>query len=208
VLSESLDIGSTFYVGRPASARSNINAGRRRRHTPCSASWCVLFGYLLRRFFVQHAQTSIWKVALVRLMIGLLMGAAWFGQAVEPTNEAIPPTQGALFALALSALLDTTFQTATVLPQIYPLLSREWANGYYPVSSMLAALLVCHMLLHSVHIVLVAVPVFLLAGLRGSFLWFLAPLLLLGWLGVALVRQTEHATARAFCCSICSIQTR
>eukprot|EP01046_Picozoa_sp_COSAG06_P077610 COSAG06_NODE_25354_length_639_cov_0.807407_2_plen_29_part_01 len=29
---------------------------------------------------MQHAQTSMWKVALVRLMIGLLMGAAWFGQ--------------------------------------------------------------------------------------------------------------------------------
>ena len=40
----------------------------------------------------------------------------------KPTNGAIIATQGALFALALNALLDTTFQTVTLLPTLQPLI--------------------------------------------------------------------------------------
>lgn len=150
----------------------------------CRPSWYVLFWFGLCRFAVQRVQGGFVSGLLVRCVIGLLMGATWYDQS-QPENEAILTIQGALFVLALYALLDTTIQTATLLPQCYAVISREWCNGYYPISAILAALTVTHMLLHVLHIVVIALPVFMLAGLRGSLLWCLAPLVLLGWVGVA-----------------------
>lgn len=134
--------------------------------------WCVLFGLQLRRFLVQTAQTRLLQATVVRLAVGLLMGAAWYDQA-RP-----------LFAVVLNSLLDTTFQTVMLLPTLQPLILQEWRNGYYGLSSTISSLVLCHMLVHTVQITAMATPVFFLAGLRGSLVWYLGTLILVGWLGV------------------------
>eukprot|EP01047_Picozoa_sp_COSAG01_P032893 COSAG01_NODE_2397_length_7771_cov_12.578076_5_plen_204_part_00 len=111
-------------------------------------------------------------VAGVRITIGVVLGIVWMNQA-GPTNAAIFPTEGALFACCLNGALDTIFQTALLLPKLRALVLREYRNAYYPISPFLLSMLLCHMLAHTINIFCLAVPVYLLVGLRPEISRFL-----------------------------------
>ena len=64
---------------QPEDLEESISLSSSDRHAPrlSGNGWCVLFGLQLRRFLVQHAQTNLLRAMVVRLGVGLLMGAAW-----------------------------------------------------------------------------------------------------------------------------------
>ena len=81
--------------------------------------------------------------------------------------------------------MDTVFQTALLVPNIKPLLLREFRNGYYALLPMQLALYAVNALAQNLNIAFLAVPVYTMVGLQPnvwSFLTFLGALSCLVWL--------------------------
>ena len=109
--------------------------------------------------------------AVVRIVIGIVLGTVWYGQAGDEQAN-IFPVQGALFACCLNGTMDTVFQTALLVPKIRALIRREYRNGSYSVLPLQLALIVCHGIFQNFNIICLSIPVYFMVGLRGSFLVF------------------------------------
>lgn len=109
--------------------------------------------------------------AVVRIVIGIVLGTVWYGQAGDEQSN-IFPVQGALFACCLNGTMDTVFQTALLVPKIRALIRREYRNGSYSVLPLQLALIVCHGIFQNFNIICLSIPVYFMVGLRGSFFIF------------------------------------
>jgi len=157
------------------------------------------FLVLLQRFAMDYFRDpqKFVQGLCVRCGIGVVLGVVWWGQA-GTTQDSIFPVQGALFACCLNGTMDTVFQTALLVPNIKPLLLREFRNGYYALLPMQLALYAVNALAQNLNIAFLAVPVYTMVGLQPnvwSFLTFLGALSCLVWLGVGVgIAVGAHAT--------------
>ena len=91
-------------------------------------------------------------------MIGIIVGIMWNGQAGDKQKN-IFPVQGAIFICCVNATMDTIFQTALVMPNLRPLVRREYHNGYWRLWSFYLASVITHAALQCFNIILLGIPV-------------------------------------------------
>merc|ERR1712137_1144016 len=106
------------------------------------------------------------SMVLMKLCVGLTVGIIWSGSAVAVSNKTIYLTESAMFCCVFSSTMDTLMATLLHAPGIKVLLHREYINGLYSFSAWYTATMSMFFLQQWVASMLLALPVYFMAGLR------------------------------------------
>lgn len=124
----------------------------------------------------------------LKLIVGVLVGVVWYGQA-DSTNKGIFPTTGALFLAVNSCIMDTLFGLVMLFPAQQALLRREYNNGMYSLPSYFLGQLMSGFVFQCIYCFFLATPLYFLVGLEATFskfIVFYATLSLTSCVGVAI----------------------
>ena len=124
----------------------------------------------------------------MKMGVGVMIGVVFINQA-GTTQDSAFTTEGPMFMLTFSAVMDTIFPMVMVFPGTRVLVVREYRNRYYSIGPYFCAQLACALILNTLYAILLSVPPYFLIGLTPEvdhFLVFFATLITMSWIGVAL----------------------
>jgi ABC-type multidrug transport system permease subunit len=133
-----------------------------------SAGYAAQTAILLRRTLYDAFKdpSKVFKVVVLKSMVGLLTGTIWFGQGRSGSYADIFSISGALFMCVTTATLEVLLDTVLEFPLARALLLRELANGHYSLPAYYAARTLANLAFACFNTLLVAVPVYLMVGLN------------------------------------------
>jgi len=154
------------------------------------------FVVLFHRFCIDYMKDRSKFVggAALKMTVGVMIGVVWLNQS-RPDSEgkykqdSIFPTQGALFCVLFSSVMDTLFPTVMVMPTTKAILKREYKNGVYSLPPYFFAQLFSNVFFQTINSLFMGVPIYLLVGLNlsdGRMLVFLSSLAMMSSIGASL----------------------
>jgi len=106
---------------------------------------------------------------MLRLGIGLIVGALFNGQGRSSSFNASFPTTSAMFIACFACNLDTIMETLLQAPRARSLLRREFLNGLYSCEAYFAAFMSANLIISFANTLALVVPLYLLVGFAATF---------------------------------------
>jgi len=140
------------------------------------------FLILLRRNAVEFLKdrSRLFSTVFLKLFVGLVVGAIWWRSASTPSNDAIFLTESAMFSCIFASMIDTLAATLLHVPGIKAIVHREVMNGLYCFPAWYWSTMASFFIQQAIASFSLALPVYIMAGLRPSFSHFMVFFLDLG----------------------------